>query len=333
MSLLLKNKIYLFLKIICLSFLFICFIIFPKDVTKASKEGLLLWYNNLLPILFPFMIIIRLSEYAGIRELINKLFSKYMKSVFNVSGYGAFPFIMGLLSGNPMGAKITANLVEDKKITLSEAEKILSFSSNPGIAFVIGSIGTNMLNNKTVGIFLFFVMLLSSIITGIIFGLFKKETFSKYSYKKNITNISFGEAFGESVKSSADTITVIGGYIVFFCVLSSMLEKTYLLDIICLPITKIPFLHINTNILKATLLGIVEVTNGAYLLCMEDLSTSLPFISFIIGFGGLSIFFQSISMFKDNKIKTYFFFFSKILNGFISFVICYIFLNFFDKLL
>lgn len=323
------NNIKLFLVI----FLLLSFVIFPKEVTSASKNGLLLWYNNVLPVILPFMIIIRISEFLGIRDIINKIFSRFMKNIFNVSGYAAFPFIMGVLSGNPMGAKITGDLFHDKKVSSSEAEKILSFSSNAGVVFVIGSIGTNMMKNKSLGIFLFFVMLISSVITGIIFGIFKKDRNDFFIPTSKQTNMSFGSMLGIAIESSVDAITVIGGYIMFFSVLSKILEITHILDIFCGFLSSIPFLIKDVTILKGTILGILEITNGAYVLSSYNIFKSLPFISFIIGFGGLSIFSQSLSMLKNTGIRSFLFLFSKIINGIISFAICYILSPFFTKII
>ena len=35
-----------------------------------------------------------------------------MKPIFNIRGEGSFAFIMGIISGYPVGAKIVANLIQ-----------------------------------------------------------------------------------------------------------------------------------------------------------------------------------------------------------------------------
>ena len=56
-----------------------------------------------------------------------------------------------MLSGYPLGAKLTCDLYNENKISKSEAQRILCFSNNSGPIFIIGTIGTQMLNNSALG--------------------------------------------------------------------------------------------------------------------------------------------------------------------------------------
>ena len=91
-----------------------------------------------------------------------------MKPVFGLNGIAAFPFFLGMLSGYPMGAKITAELYERKQVTLEEAQHILVFSNNPGPLFLIGTIGTGFFGMPQYGYLLLFSSVFGSVLTGIL---------------------------------------------------------------------------------------------------------------------------------------------------------------------
>ena len=64
-----------------------------------------------------------------------------MKTLFNVPAISAYPFIMGLISDHPVGAKNVSNLRLENKINKSDGNKLLIFTNTPGPMFVIGNVG------------------------------------------------------------------------------------------------------------------------------------------------------------------------------------------------
>ena len=62
-----------------------------------------------------------------------------MRPIFNIPGEGAFPFVMGIISGYPMGAKIISKFKQQGICTNEEAERMLSFTNNSGPLFIIGT--------------------------------------------------------------------------------------------------------------------------------------------------------------------------------------------------
>lgn len=82
--------IFLSLKRNILPFLFCLFtlslVIFSKSNLSATKSGLLLWVNNVVPSLFPFFIATELLSYTNIVSKIGKLLNPIMRPIFNVPG-------------------------------------------------------------------------------------------------------------------------------------------------------------------------------------------------------------------------------------------------------
>ena len=123
--------------------IFVVFLIYsllryPSAMLSASAECITLWLTKVFPSLFPFMAACGILLRIGAAERIGRFLTPLMKPLFGLSGIAAFPFFLGILSGYPMGAKITAQLYENKQIDLDEAQHILTFSNNPGPLFLIG---------------------------------------------------------------------------------------------------------------------------------------------------------------------------------------------------
>lgn len=92
-----------------LSFIFllfiICLVLFSSSNLQATKSGLKLWANSVVPSLFPFFIATELLSRTNIPRLFGKLFNKLMRPLFNISGEGCFALIMGWLSRIPCWSK------------------------------------------------------------------------------------------------------------------------------------------------------------------------------------------------------------------------------------
>lgn len=63
-----------------------------------------------------------------------------MRPLFRVPGTGGFVWAMGLASGYPAGAKLTARLWKDKRITTIEAERLVAFTNSSNPLFLFGAI-------------------------------------------------------------------------------------------------------------------------------------------------------------------------------------------------
>ena len=103
------NFIFISLKDNILSIIFVLFLVgliaFSKENLSASKEGLTLWMQGIVPSLLPFFIACELLTYTNIIDYLGIKLKRIMKPIFNVPGEGAFPLIMGIISGYPVRSK------------------------------------------------------------------------------------------------------------------------------------------------------------------------------------------------------------------------------------
>lgn len=129
--------------------IFILFIIglvvFSNSNLIAAKTGLKLWFNNVVPSLFPFFIATHLLSHTDIIQFISNYCNCFMRPLFNVPGECAYAFILGLISGYPIGAKIVTDLRNNNLCTKDEAERMLCFTNNSGPLFIIGTVRNNFI--------------------------------------------------------------------------------------------------------------------------------------------------------------------------------------------
>ena len=198
----------------------ICLVLFSSSNIIATKSGLSLWANSIIPSLFPFFVVTELLSKIDIPFILGRFLNNFMKPIFNVSGEGAFALIMGIISGYPIGAKIATDFRKNNTLSKEECERLLSFTNNSGPLFIIGTVGISMFGNTTIGFLLFITHLLACFSVGFLFRFWKhsknkENSTSNNSYIAN-DNVSFsnlGIVLAESITNSISTILNIGGFI------------------------------------------------------------------------------------------------------------------------
>lgn len=337
--------IFLSLKRNILPFIFCLFtiflVIFSKENLSAAKSGLLLWANNVIPSLFPFFIATELLGYTNIVSKLGKLLNPIMRPIFNVPGQGAYALLMGIISGYPIGAKIVTNFRKNNICSKEECERLLAFTNNSGPLFIIGTVGISLFYNSTIGILLFITHLLACLTVGILFRFWKYNKNSinsnKPYYSTNNKEVSFsslGEVLGKAISSATSTILMIGGFVVLFSVVLSILENSKILAI-CTSLLEpfFKFLEINnTQFVSGFISGIVELTNGLKQIIsipFKSISTNIIFSAFLLGFGGISVLLQVFSIISKTDISIKPYILGKILHGIFAALYTYIFINIF----
>ena len=109
--------------------LLILIVVFSKDAFQSAHNGLMLWCNNVVPSLFPFLICLELLKQTNIITIVGKLLEPVVRPIFKIPGSGAFAIAMGMCSGYPVGAKFAASLREENQCSKIEGERLLAFTN------------------------------------------------------------------------------------------------------------------------------------------------------------------------------------------------------------
>ena len=319
----------------------ICLLLFSKNNLTAVKNGLTLWATSVVPSLFPFFITTELLLHTNIIHFLGRLLNKFMKPLFNIRGEGSFGLIMGIISGYPVGAKIACDFREKNICTKSECERLLSFTNNSGPLFIVGTVGISMFGNTLIGVLLLITHILASITVGIIFRFWdskndtkkkKKKNFSNTSHNENVNISNLGQILSESITRSLSTIFMIGGFIIIFSSIISILKSSGILNILSGFIKPVfNMFSIDTSLASPFITGVLEITNGISQICsinLKNISINIIFCAFLLGFGGISVLLQvlSITSKTDLSIKPYIY--GKLLHGVIAAFYTFLFINF-----
>lgn len=316
-----------------------CLVIFSSSNLLAAKSGLVLWATSVVPSLFPFFVATELLSNTVIPQILGRLFNFIMKPLFNISGEGSFAIIMGIISGYPIGAKIACDFRNKNILSKEECERLLSFTNNSGPLFIIGTVGISFYESSEIGFLLLITHLLACFTVGFIFRFwksngspFKNNRIVPYTIK-NITFSNLGEVLSNSIFNATSTIMMIGGFVVLFSVIISILKTSkllFLLSFIFLPFFKI--LNISSSLITPLFIGILEITNGIATISnihIKTISTNITLSAFLLGLGGVSIFLQVLSIITktDLSIKPYLI--GKIMQGFLAAFYTYLFIKIF----
>lgn len=307
-------------KVITILFIFflISLILFSNNTIIAAKEGLLLWANCVVPAVFPFCIAVELLNYTELAHILGRLLNKLMRPLFNVPGIASYALIMGIISSSPIGATITYDLYENNLITKNEAERLLAFTNNTGPLFIVGTTGTLLFGSKLIGYLLLLTHILACLTVGIILGVTSriknenKEIYDKNYYKKTIRANSndlsdLGGILSLSIKKSIALILQIGGFVVLFSVIISILNESNVFIIIGNMLEKF---YIPKEFTKSLLTGMLELTSGVNIIARlqtSNLSLNIILCSFLLGFCSFSVMLQVKSVVSKSNlsIKTY----------------------------
>ena len=271
----------------------------------------MLWFYTLLPSLLPFMILSNICIKTGLLDKLFEAPKKFWKKAFALSPSGAYALCMGIFCGYPMGAKITADLYAEHRISKQEASYLLTFACFPGPSFLSSYLCVGLFKNTRLIFPTYFILYSSGFLCSL---LFRPQKSSEFSYlkktKKEISGSDFlGNILDTSIMNGFETITKLGGYILIFSILQG--------------ISSIALRSFPT--LGYFLQGITEITTGNAALSKASWSFDLlyPLILAFTSFGGLSVAAQTKSMLADTDLSFSSYLKGKICNFFCTFAIAF----------
>lgn len=281
--------------------LFLYFICFPAEGFAAAAEGLLLWYRSLVPTLFPMMILSSLLLKTNVARKISIVLSRSLQKFIPLSADSFYAIFIGFLCGCPMGAKTLSDLSNSNNVSQNERLFLAAVINNISPAFlsnylVAQHMGDTALQRPTLlilygapVIYAFFSLPISlkKIQTE---KLKKNISYSQTKNKTSPTGLQFS-VVDVCISDGVSNITKLGGYIVLFSILASMIEH----------------LPIQAPLPKALLLGITEVSVGIHAVAALPLTFSVKYLLFITvsAFGGLCCAAQSAQFLKNAGVPVH----------------------------
>ncbi|WP_019242423.1 MULTISPECIES: sporulation integral membrane protein YlbJ [Bacillus] len=306
---------------------------FPQQALEASIRGLNMWWEIVFPSLLPFFILSEMLISFGVVTFIGVLLEPLMRPLFKVPGVGGFIWAMGMASGYPSGAKLTARLRKEKQLTKIEAERLVSFTNSSNPLFIFGAVSIGFFQNPTLGIVLAIAHHFGNLLVGLIMRFYGKDSVKVEKVKvKSIkqalqelhrTRIKekrpFGKMLGDAVLSSIETLLLIGGFIILFSVINKLLFIMNITDFLAYGLgIFLSVIHIPSEFSIPLMSGMFEITLGSQMTSgVQNVSLLQQAIvtSFILAFSGISVQAQVASILAQTDIHFAPFFFARIMHG------------------
>lgn len=267
--------------IIALSVL--CILIFDSRAAFAgAQEGVQLCIHTLIPSLLPFFVIS--GYFCNTFSTTHLSFLKPLLQLCKIpDGSGAL-FMVGMLGGYPVGAKLIADAYRDKQIDASDAKRMLGFCNNAGPSFVFGIVGTYFSANYIPWIVLV-ILILSAILTGWLLP--------RTSGCNHIVHINKQISFNKIFQSSLVSIASVCGWVILFRVIISILKRW--------------LFWMLADVMQVCLSGVLELANGCISLGLIN-NDGMRFVisTGLLSFGGLCVYLQTVSVVGDLGTGYYF---------------------------
>ena len=286
---------------------------YSKAVSAAMTQALALCVQVLLPSLFPFFVLSSMFISTGIIQRLSPRLEKPFQWLFGLPGSFGAALLLGAAGGYPVGAKTIATLYQQGQCSKRDAEKALRFCNNAGPAFLLSAVGASLLQDPHAGLNLYAVHVLSALIIGFIYR--KNTDHVKYNgitadHMRSTATISL---FLRAVTDAFSSFLNVSAFVLIFSVISTMLQQLPLID----------SLHCLTGggiLWYGLLAGFLELTSGVACLTQGGLPSSilLPALSFVCGWGGCSVQFQTISLLHDAGLSCRQYLKSKLLQGILA---------------
>lgn len=288
-------------------------------VVAGARAGLMLWFHDVLPLLLPFM-------------LLSNLFVLKIRTKKTGAAY-AIPvlFLLGLLCGYPLGAKMASDFTKESYIKPSTATILLPLCNNISPMFLSGYIGHTVLQDQFPFWFLLVVLYVPYVlVTCISFFVFhsiekhkltrsssNKHTASKEAAvtshlsapsvhttgypPKNVSKQSTSTQTNDLLLHSVIQITYVGLYIMICSILFAL-------------VCTIPNLPSNVS---TVLCGILEITQGSTVLAASAFlpANKTALILACTSFGGISAFLQTLQVTKQSGLSMIYYFVVKCICG------------------
>ena len=326
-----KNKVNQSIFILfCSSFLFLLLFCSNECITLASN-GLLIWYKNMIPSLFPFMVLSGFMVRSGLSLKVGQWLQPVLGLFFRLPSHMLYAIFMGFLCGFPMGAKIVADMLEKEQITLKEGEYLLAFCNNIGPLYLLGYV-IPLFGYKNVWQVLG-LMYLVPLGYGFILKFYyfhnhngkpslsfpsipskRNLNHSKKTINTNVelsicsheitTSVNYLSCFQQALSSAIEQITLLGGCMVFFnCLLIFPQKLNSYFSTTSAFLSKTVFTDILCSLIEIGG-GLKQLADSGSLL-HSSVSIYLPLC--LLTFGGMSCIIQTYFIIKNTglKISTY----------------------------
>lgn len=266
---------------------------------QGAQEGLSVALSTAIPALFPFFVLSGLLIRSGAVSVLGRWCAPLIRRVYGLPGEAAGPLVLGLTGGYPVGAQAVRELYDTGVLSREEAARLLGFCNNTGPAFLIGVCGAGLCGSVRTGVLLYLVHIAAALATGLFLAAHTDGS-CRTSARPAPKPLPFSVCLTQSTQQAARACLSITAFIMLFSMLRRVLEAAGLFASaakLCVPL--LWFLGAPAESAQPLLVSLLEMTGGLVLLPGCTGRALLPAMSFVVGFGGLSVLCQTAAAAGD----------------------------------
>lgn len=251
-----------------------------KTALQGASDGLDLCIRTLIPSLLPFFVLSSvLTKYLSGKQF--RILAPLGKLCTIPPGQEGL-FLVGILSGYPIGAQNIAAAYHNRCISKRDAERMLGFCNNAGPSFIFG-VTACLFQSRWVPWMLWLIHIQAAIIVGILLPYRSKSTNSTQCCQPGKSPV---------IQQSIKSLAVVCCWVILIRVLVRFLAHW--------------FMWMLPGEIASAIVGILELTNGCISLFNID-SESARFVlcSAMLGMGGICVLAQTISVTQGLDPKQY----------------------------
>ena len=339
----------------------ILLILFPTAGLESSLRGLSIWWQVLFPALFPFFVISELLLGFGIVHFFGTLLDPFMRPLFRLPGSGGFVVTMGYASGYPVGARLTAQLWEQKLITRAEGERLVAFTTTSDPIFLIGAVSVGFFHNAALAPVLAAAHYGGGFIIGLLMRFHDRhapaaqspsdrkhpaapsggvqtkrkpriaEALRAMHRARLLDGRTTGALLQDAVQAALRLMIVVGGLVVVFSVIMELLKQAGAIGALSEAVRLLlRLVHVPPALSDAVVNGLFEVTLGARAAGAaggSGLIHQAAIAAFVLSWGGLSVHAQIASLLSRTDLRYRPFLIARLVHGCIAASLIYILWN------
>lgn len=276
----------------------------PEQAAQGVRDGLSLCGQVVIPSLFPFLVLSAFLVQSGLAQRAGRLLSPLTQAVFRLPGAAGSAVFMSLIGGYPIGARMTAQLLDASLVTERQARRMLLFCVNSGPAFLISAVGAAMLQSRRAGFLLCAALTSSALLTGFFTRFLPQREAGRPQPEQQAAQpaCSMAGALVEAAAQGCAGIVSVCVWVILFSCAAALLRL--------LPLSEPALLLVQC---------LLEVTSG----CAGAAGKApLPVLAFILGWGGLCVHCQILRDVSKAGLSLSLFFCARVTNGLLASLIC-----------
>lgn len=293
-----------------------------QETLESCRYGLRLCVELIVPSLFPFFVVSLLLAKLGFPAWLGRRVGPLAGKLLGLSPVGTSALVIGLCGGYPMGAAYLADLVRSGALSERECGRLLAFCNNSGPAFLVGAIGSGVFGSSGLGLILYAVHAASALLTALLLrGGGARET-DAAPPAVPLEPPPFSRALTEAVRQAVEALLGVCGFVVVFSVFTGLLKANgFFAAAAQLLSSRLP---LSAQAVEALLTGFWELGSGiGALRGLPPTPLHLALASAIVGWGGVSVHFQTLSLLADREIPGGFHTMGRVMSAGFGFVLSF----------